>query len=83
MATEAFITNIQNELQKDGYKKKKQQAPGYKQHESCLYTAYFKRCIGNDLFGDLNKLPIEVVTASSLPEFKEHLDDTLSHNVYS
>lgn len=63
--------------------KKNQQALGYKQHESSLYTAYLKKCIGNDLFGDLNKLPIEVVTASSLPEFKEHLDDILSHNVYS
>ena len=28
-----------------------------------------------------NRLPREVVTAPSLSEFKEHLDDTLSHMV--
>jgi len=29
-----------------------------------------------------NRLPSEVVSAPSLQEFKEHLDDTLSHMVY-
>lgn len=51
LAAEAFITKVQNELQKVGYKKKsiQQQAAGYKQHESCLFTVLRKIHFDNDL----------------------------------
>ena len=40
-----------------------------------------KRCLTERLVGHWNRLPREVVTAPSLSEFKECLDDTLSHMV--
>jgi len=40
-----------------------------------------KRFFTEKVFGHWNRLPREVVMASSLSEFKEHLDDTLSHMV--
>jgi len=40
-----------------------------------------KRLFTERVVGQWNWLPREVVTALSLSEFKEHLDDTLSHMV--
>ena len=40
-----------------------------------------KRFFAGRVVGPWNRLPREVVTAPSLSEFKECLDDTLSHMV--
>ena len=40
-----------------------------------------KRFFTGRVVGHWNRLPREVVTAPSLSEFKEHLDDALSHMV--
>ena len=40
-----------------------------------------KRFFAERVVGHWNRPPREVVTAPSLSEFKEHLDDTLSHMV--
>ena len=40
-----------------------------------------KRFFTERVAGHWNRLPREVVTAPSLPEFKEHLDNTRSHMV--
>lgn len=51
LAAKAFITKVQNGLQNVGYKTKsiQRQAPGYKQHESHLYTMLRKIHFDNDL----------------------------------
>jgi len=41
-----------------------------------------KRFLAERLVSHWKRLPREVVVASSLSEFKEHLDDALSHLVY-
>ena len=40
-----------------------------------------KRFFTEGVSGHWNRLPREVVTAPRLSEFKEHLDDALSHMV--
>jgi len=40
-----------------------------------------KRFFTERVVGHWNRLPKEVVTAPVLSDFKEHLDDTLSHMV--
>ncbi|KAK4818856.1 hypothetical protein QYF61_020075 [Mycteria americana] len=51
---------------------------GMKLHEGKFRLDIRKRFFTGGVVGYWNRLPREVVTAPSLPEFKEHLDDAFS-----
>ena len=52
-----------------------------KLHQGKFRLDIRKRFFTERVVGHCNRLPREVVMAPSLSEFKEHLDDTLSHMV--
>ena len=52
-----------------------------KLHQGKFRLDVRKRFSTERVVGDWNRLPGEVVTAPSRSEFKEHLDDALSHMV--
>ncbi|KFQ10487.1 hypothetical protein N329_11475, partial [Haliaeetus albicilla] len=52
-----------------------------KLHQGKFRLNIRKRFLIERVVGHWNRLPGEVVTAPSLSEFKEHLDDAFSHTV--
>ena len=54
---------------------------GMKLHQGKFRLGIRKRFFTERVVGPWNRLPREVVTAPSLSEFKERLDDALSHMV--
>ena len=52
-----------------------------KLHQGKFRLHIRKMFFTEEVVGHWNRLPGEVVTAPSLLEFKEHLDDTLTHMV--
>ncbi|KFW02971.1 hypothetical protein N327_00641, partial [Fulmarus glacialis] len=54
---------------------------GMKLHQGKFKWNMRKRFFTESVVGHWNRLPREVVTASSPPEFKEGLNDTLNHMV--
>ncbi|KAK4823970.1 hypothetical protein QYF61_008356 [Mycteria americana] len=56
---------------------------GMKLHQEKFRLHIRKRSFTGRVVGHWNRFPREVVTAPSLSEFKEHLDDALSHNKQS
>jgi len=52
-----------------------------KLHQGKFRLDIRKRFFNGRVVGHWNRLPMEVVTALSLSEFKEHLDNALSHMV--
>ena len=57
------------------------QGNGMKLHQGKFRVDIRKRFFTERVVSHWNRLPWEVVTAPSLSEFKEHLDDALSHMV--
>jgi len=53
-----------------------------KLHQGKFRWDIMKAFITERVVGHWHRLPGKVVMPPSLPEFKEHLDDTLSHMVY-
>jgi len=57
------------------------QGKGMKLHQWNFRPDIRKRFFTKMVAGHWNRLPWNVVMAPSLSEFKEHLDDTLSHTI--
>ncbi|KAK4821600.1 hypothetical protein QYF61_025177 [Mycteria americana] len=65
-----------------GGQRSRTQGNGMKLHQGKFRLDIRRRFFTERVIGHWNSLPREVVTAPSLSEFEEHLDDALNHTIY-